>query len=59
MAAIGVYFEMQSNIVSAGMVMEVRRGLEGSKASGIMRRRGRVNKLAGEWGRKDLLGQRG
>jgi hypothetical protein len=29
--------------------------LEGSKTSGIMRRRGRVNKLAGEWGEEEFF----
>ena len=39
--------------------MEVRGGLEGSKTSGIMRRRGRVNKLADEWGKEEIFLGRG
>jgi hypothetical protein len=33
--------------------------LEGSKTSGIMRRRGRVNKLADEWGKEEIFLGRG
>ena len=45
--------------LSAGMVMEVRGGLEDSKSSGNMRRR--VSKLAGEywWEKEEIFLGRG